>query len=739
MDYDDGLLLNFATDTTSPSTTSKNTKTKIVGGRWKDRRKLIQNSKRKSTPNLNNYKNNQNYQKHKRKRDQNDTINSSRSASLKKPKYQEKHGQFGGKNSSFVSSLFTSKNKSQNQFVIPSNAPLKNSNFEDLGINSKLAKYLNEKLHYSEPTVIQKYSIPNLIKKNNNFKNDLFIKSQTGSGKTLAFLLPIFNNLMILKNQINRDSGLFAIILTPTRELALQIHAVLDRLSKISVNIVSTFVIGGEKKKSEKARLRKGINILIATPGRLLDHIKSTKNLDLGSLKYLVLDEGDKLMELGFEQTLTEIIQNIEEQTKNNENSAELLNLYPELPNRRVTILCSATLKDNVKKLGEISLNNPLLISSNANEENGNGVVTFNNDDTGNVNETFNNNKEISSAPDQLLQQAIIVPPKLRLVSLNGILHNLSSENQNSNTGSRIIVFLSCSDSVDFHFKIFSRNGRKIVPAEKKEADNNKSANNNSNNDSADENVTISSAPLIGENTIAYKLHGSLTQQLRSFTLNHFSNPKINSDKNLVLFCTDVVSRGLDLPLVSTVIEYDPPFTIEDHLHRVGRTARVGNQGNAMLFLFPELEENYVEKIKEYHTNGQIQKIQYDEILKKVYADPNSKRSKWDIEATTWHLNVERWLLAFPSVLEFSKNAFISHIRAYTTHLNSEKDCFNVKKLHLGHIAKSFGLRETPKNMGAGANKSNSRPKKPKESSKNKMLRMANLTVKSSSSEFNFM
>ena len=244
---------------------------------------------------------------------------------------------------------------------------------------------------------------------------------------------------------------------------------------------------------------------------------------------------------------------------------------------------------------------------------------------------------------------------------------------------------------------------------------------------------------MLGENTIVYKLHGSLTQQLRSFTLGHFSNSKINNDKNLILFCTDVVSRGLDMPFVSNVIEYDPPFTIEDHLHRVGRTARVGNQGKAVLFLFPGLEENYVDRIREYHSSGQIQKIQYDEVLRKVYTDPSKRKSKWDIEATTWHLDVERWLLASPSVLEFAKNAFISHVRAYTTHSNTEKDCFNIKQLHLGHVAKSFGLRETPKNMGAGANKTSSTPKKPKESSKKKMLRMANLTVKSANSEFNFM
>ena len=135
-----------------------------------------------------------------------------------------------------------------------------------------------------------------------------------------------------------------------------------------------------------------------------------------------------------------------------------------------------------------------------------------------------------------------------------------------------------------------------------------------------------------------------------------------------------------------------------------------------------------------------------EKILQEGFAQGNikskdNKLGKWDIHATTWHLDVERWLLEDQASHDEAVRAFTSHIRAYATHLSSEREFFNVKLLHLGHLAKSFGLRETPKKLGksVGNNSNYSESKKgKKEDPRKKMLRMAKMAVKSASSEFNY-
>lgn len=275
--------------------------------------------------------------------------------------------------------------------------------------------------------------------------------------------------------------------------------------------------------------------------------------------------------------------------------------------------------------------------------------------------------------------------------------------------------------------------------------------------DSTDENGADDSeltAPIIHDNTMIYKLHGSLSQQIRTSILQKFikDDPKF---PHKVLFCTDVASRGLDLPNIANVIEYDAPFTIDDHLHRIGRSARVGNKGEATLFLLPGLEEGYIDaKLKVVHPReDNLRIINYEKILQQAFAEKNAtgknkhdKLGNWDIHATTWHLEVERWLLEDSAALSKASLAFTSHIRAYATHLSQERNFFNVKLLHLGHLAKSFGLRETPKNIGKKSGKNSDKHlegvdgglrKLKKEDPRKKMLRMAKLAVKSNN-EFNY-
>ena len=819
-DYD-GLMLNFAvpepvsSSTTSTASIPQGGHVKVSGGRWKDRRKLqlsLQGrEKPKPKPKGTNSIPIDQERAQKRRFDLprgepkdrkprthlNDGSNESQSQ-YKKPRVDRgvgngsnadkrdqssqmgksgkggKNGK-GGKEDSYVSSLFTNNqsaapvpngneedntgeaaSKKSDKTYAPSNAPVKGAaTFNGLGLNDKLVKHLTEYLRYKYPTQIQKQVIPELL----TTQRDVFVKAQTGSGKTMAFTLPIFHKLMVEeKHRIGRESGVSAMILAPTRELANQIYSVLENLNRCCPFIVPGIVIGGEKKKSEKARLRKGVNILVGTPGRLKDHLENTKSLDISQIRYLVLDEGDKLVELGFEETITRITQIIEERSLIRETSEK----WQGLPTRRINMLCSATLQNNVKKLGSIILDNPEMISVDREVE---GTILFDDGEdhnqSGQAGSANNGQHEHESfAPEQLIQNVVVVPPKLRLVSLEANLVNIAKKIKKEATSSRSIVFFSCSDSVNYHFEVFTRDGKAFKKVKDEESGESRRVLVDP-EDVAEEGAEVDlsevTAPLVNDNTIIYKLHGSLPQQTRTNILQNFikDDPKF---PHKVLFCTDVASRGLDLPNISNVIEYDAPFTIDDHLHRIGRSARVGAQGNATLFLTPGLEEGYIDaKLKVVHPRAEnLRLVNYEKPLQQAFAEDDgagsgSKRNKhnklgnWDVHATTWHLEVERWLLEDSTALAKASQAFTSHIRAYATHLSTERNFFNVKTLHLGHLAKSFGLRETPKSLGKSAGKNNetshgesARSKLKKEDPRKKMLRMAKMAVNSASSEFNY-
>ena len=148
-------------------------------------------------------------------------------------------------------------------------------------------------------TNIQSVVYPTLLAKRQN----MLMKSQTGSGKTMAYLVPIINDLMTLSPRAERSDGCRTLIMAPTRELCTQIAEVLDKLTKCCVWIVGGCITGGERKKSEKGRLRKGIVVLVGTPGRLLDHLSSTESFHLTKLRWVVLDEVDRLLDMGESDT----------------------------------------------------------------------------------------------------------------------------------------------------------------------------------------------------------------------------------------------------------------------------------------------------------------------------------------------------------------------------------------------------------------------------------------------------
>lgn len=736
---DDGLLLNFSVSEAPSSQLQK-----FKGGSWRERLQANRDAKRGGRPKSNDpnkvalkprapppqYAESDDPRPVKRRRENGYDSSFGDHASQSRPPSQghrrnEANTTTGPRE--VISSLFTynpkstlvpepQDNQQEEAPTVPSNAPLVDGidTFTSLGLSSTLATHLLTKMNLKAPTAIQKASITQMLKE----ESDAFVQSETGSGKTLAYLLPVVQRIMAMpehpdgKNisvydpSLHRDSGLFAIILAPTRELCKQISVVLERLLGAARYIVAGTVIGGEKKKSEKARLRKGLNILVATPGRLVDHLEHTKVLDVSSVRWLVLDEGDRLMDLGFEEDITKIVQTLDQKRRK---TARL-----GLPERRTTILCSATLKMNVQKLGDISLKDAVLIKGDSDDQD---------------EQTGDQEKGTGSAflaPAQLKQSYVVTATKLRLVTLTALLKRTFAR---KGSVMKAIVFVSCADSVEFHFKTFTRSVEEGAAAAKEETSGDASSSDNDDQPAKTAKPAavvdvdaISPAPDLStpQNPLTlYKLHGSLPQATRTNIVKQFANTTSPS----LLIATDVASRGLDLPNLDLVIEYDPAFSSDDHLHRIGRTARLGRDGRAIIFLLPGKEEGYVEVLQksykqssEADTSRNVMAMSAEEVLKKGFsavsgvvptknnrnakqADQNSNpnpNQNWETVATEFQLTIERWVLSDPKIKELAKRAFQSHVRAYATHVAAERKWFDIKDLHLGHLAKAFGLRDAP-------------------------------------------
>lgn len=251
------------------------------------------------------------------------------------------------------------------------------------------------------------------------------------------------------------------------------------------------------------------------------------------------MDEADHLLELGFEESIIEILKIIRGKRMEG------------LPNPRV-ILCSATIQRNVKQLAELTMDkDPLFIHVSKKES-----------------KSIRSKEELQeiSVPDQLTQSFAIVPPKLRLVSLIGLLKHIVSPQGESH----IIIFVSCRDSVDFHYDLLCS----------------KSSIENSNGKVIPNFSSGLVSPYIAGSKI-YKLHGNMPQADRIKSFEGFTK----SSESNILLCTDVAARGLDLPNITDIIQYDPPADIKDYIHRIGRSGRMGKSGKSFLFLLPSEQE----------------------------------------------------------------------------------------------------------------------------------------------------
>ncbi|OSD06819.1 DEAD-domain-containing protein [Trametes coccinea BRFM310] len=739
---DDGLVLNLASDDVAQLKGGQSKK----GGRWTDRLKAKRVAKRKTRPETS------------APSDGHDnTPHSAEQRPAKRPRKEplEEHDQERAaapapRPSQVISSLFTSNPKieqplpraAHNINAKPSNAPLDSSTFSGLGLDPLIVAHLANKLNIEKPTSIQRAVLPALLPTlEDPAARDVFIQSQTGSGKTLSFLLPILQDLLPLSSLswIDRSVGTLAIIIAPTRELAKQISDVLEALLKLRLRsqeessedaaprltrwLVSGLLTGGENRTHEKARLRKGVPILVSTPGRLLDHLQNTSSFNVGKCRWLVLDEADRLMELGFEETIQGILRGLDGRRKLAIQAVEEGKSLEaggwDWSRRRRTILCSATIREDVQKLAGTTLTNPIVIKAiaDSSEADSQAIVP--------TSQKF-------TPPSQLSQKYVVVPLKLRLVTLVALLRSLLAQSQ-SRKGTKIIVFLSCTDSVDFHWNLLggTKMGDDDEEEEKEKSDSSseaekdeESANEDKDGSGTDEakskshkqpakkkpakeKVEVKSSLL--PDTSIFRLHGSLPLQTRLASLKGFSaNPsssKTPIPPNAILLCTSVASRGLDLPLVRAVIQYDLPTEsgATEYVHRVGRTARAGKGGEAWSFVAPSETEwvkwvqakmqGEVQGDKEGEGSVALDGVSMETVLRKGFG---GKGSEYEERATEVQLSFERWVLRDKQNAEIARKAFLSHMRAYATHPSDEKHIFHIRHLHLGHLAKAFALREAP-------------------------------------------
>ncbi|POI32539.1 hypothetical protein CIB84_003709, partial [Bambusicola thoracicus] len=349
--------------------------------------------------------------------------------------------------------------------------------------------------------------------------------------------------------------------------LALQTFDTIQKLLKPFTWIVPGVLMGGEKRKSEKARLRKGINILISTPGRLVDHIRSTECIHFRRTQWLIIDEADRILDLGFEKDVTVILNalNAERETRQN-------------------VLLSATLTEGVTRLADISLNDPIRISI-ADEIRKSLKPALQTEKEANSSSN-RMDQENFAVPEKLKQYFMMVPSKLRLVTLAAfVLEKCKYEKQH-----KMIIFFSSCEQVEFHCELLVNVLSGELESEQPERS------------------SVSSVQLQ-----FLRLHGNMEQEERTEVFQEFLKSKTG-----ILLCTDVAARGLDLPQVTWIVQYNAPASPAEYIHRIGRTARIGCHGNSLLVLAPS-EAEYVSLLASHKIN--VSEIKMEKVLSSLMKD----------------------------------------------------------------------------------------------------------------------
>lgn len=448
--------------------------------------------------------------------------------------------------------------------------------FSSLELSEPTNKALAD-MGFTTMTPVQAKAIPPLLA-----GKDVLGAARTGSGKTLAFLIPAVELLHRMKFKPRNGTGI--IIVSPTRELALQIFGVAKDLM---AHHSQTFgiVIGGANRRAEAEKLEKGVNLIVATPGRLLDHLENTKGFVFRNLKALVIDEADRILEIGFEEEMKKIIKI--------------------LPNDgRQSMLFSATQTTKVQDLARISLRpGPLHVDVDK--------------------------EEATSTVSTLSQGYVVCPSDRRFLLLFTFLKK--------NLKKKVIVFFSSCNSVKYHGEL----------------------------------LNYIDVPVLD-------LHGKQKQQKRTNTFFEF----INAESGILL-CTDVAARGLDIPRVDWIVQFDPPDDPRDYIHRVGRTARAGKVGKSLMFLL-ESELGFLRYLKEA-------KVPLNEFTFPADRVANVQSQLEKLLQNNYFLH------------QSARDGFRSYLQAYASY--SLKKIFDINALDLAKVGKAFGFAVPPRvnvNIGGG-------------------------------------
>ncbi|KAL8784060.1 MAG: hypothetical protein Q9213_004187 [Squamulea squamosa] len=449
--------------------------------------------------------------------------------------------------------------------------------FNDLNLSSKTMQAI-QGMGFENMTQIQQRGIPPLLA-----GRDVLGAAKTGSGKTLAFLIPAVEMLSALRFKPRNGTGV--IVVSPTRELALQIFGVTRELMAHHSQTYGV-LMGGANRRAEEEKLVKGVNLVIATPGRLLDHLQNTKGFVFKNIKALVIDEADRILEVGFEDEIRAIVKILPKED-------------------RQTMLFSATQTTKVEDLARISLRpGPLYINVDESEQH--------------------------STVSTLDQGYVLCDSDKRFLLLFSFLKRMSKK--------KTIVFCSSCHCVKYLSELL--NYIRI-----------------------DSNYLPSDLPVLD-------LHGKQKQQKRTNTFFEFINAQHGT-----LIATDVAARGLDIPAVDWIVQFDPPDDPRDYIHRVGRTARGSSKGRSLMFLQPS-EVGFLKHLKE----ARVPLVEFDFPAKRIM---NIQSQLEKLIGQNYYLN------------NSAKDGYRSYLQAYASH--SLRSVFDVHKLDLNKVAKSFGFQTPPR------------------------------------------
>ena len=583
-------------------------------------------------------------------------------------------------------------------------------------------KRVLNKNNYNTMTKIQKKAIPILLEHKN-----VIVKSETGSGKTLAYVIPLYQSLIEINevSKINRKDGIYSIIFSPTHELCLQIEKTFDKLKSCCINVIFGAMMGGQKIDTEKKKLRKGINVIISTPGRLLYHLRNTGNLNFSKLKTIIIDEADLMLDMGFEKDIKECFKLILKKSESDENemfnNVEDIQLNPDLFKKYKIFLISATIDNKIRKMSNYFMKGFKAIGfekedNDKKEENEENKKDDENNDINDIekeNEKYNINKTnyLSSLKQQNITQFYsCIYDEYRLVHLIAFLYNTFQQ--------KTIIFVSTCDLCEYLSKLITEIEIDINYEQNQKIIKDKS-NPNSKKELSEKNINLFSQK-------TYKLHGKMKHDERKIVFNDF-----NEDNTGILIATDVASRGLDFKDVDWIIHYDVNPDIKEYVNRIGRTARIDNTGNSILFLmknemklldtcFISVKNNLNEMTNSDILVNFTKNINKNILKTKISENfPDVKNEEENLDDNELYkkkyqniLNVlirciKNFVFKDKTNLVLARKAFKSEVRAYATFFKYGKDIFNVNTLNLTRISRSFGLYKESLSMKVGEDQVN--------------------------------